>query len=980
MVLVKKVSHQTPDHGFEIMPVRPPTKSWSSTLRLPKSSFPPRPVLAEQSEYLKRCSDDLYEWQSRERSAQTPFVLHDGPPYANGSLHIGHALNKILKDIICRVKVQEGRRVIYVPGWDCHGLPIEIKALEQQRSKNKDEDGDTTLKLDAVGIRRAARSLATKTVKEQMKGFREWGVMADWDKAWKTMDKTFEIKQLGVFQEMVKKGLIFRRYKPVYWSPSSRTALAEAELEYREDHVSTTAYIKFSLVDVPEALKKKLPDNAQERGISAIIWTTTPWTLPANRAIAVHSELEYSIVSSGASELFIIASSRLSQIAPILFGDQPFDVVGHILGKELEGSKYMNILRGKESELQPIIHADFVSAESGSGLVHCAPGHGMDDYEVCTKLGIEAAAPVDDLGCFTAAAFPDDPQRLTGRSVLDGGSKEILEILGSDVIATHKYKHKYPYDWRSKLPVIIRATEQWFADVGHVKEDALQRLREVRFIPEPGRSRLESFVKGRSEWCISRQRAWGVPIPALYDKAGAALLTDESVAHIISVINERGIDAWWTDAADDPAWIVPGLEGTYRRGKDTMDVWFDSGTSWTQTEQQADVYLEGTDQHRGWFQSSLLTHTSASKRQGPPFKTLITHGFTLDDKGKKMSKSIGNTIAPSEIIDGSLLPPVKNKKKAGGNISQALGPDALRLWVASSDYTHDVVIGQPVLQFNHNALLKYRMIIKMLLGSMHPSARTAPITKLDQIALFQLQSVMNEVASAYSNFEFYKGVNLINKWIGSDLSAFYLEAMKDRLYCGDGGGVLEEIFHGLLRMLTPITPHLVEESWDHRPAWMKEDAQTHPFHRTLEDQIIPASRQVDPNILTDVKWLLCANAAIKAAQEEARAEKHIGSSLESSVVLQIPAKAKDVFQRYADELASIFVVSSVEIKTEASEPLEDEDIESPWRHTALRSNDGENVVATVLPPIDHKCPRCWRYVAPAEDELCGRCEEVVDVQ
>ncbi|KAK0114143.1 isoleucine-tRNA ligase [Cadophora gregata] len=965
------------------MPVRPPIKSWSSTLRLPKSSFPPRPAPADQAKYLKRCSDDLYEWQSRERSDQKPFVLHDGPPYANGRLHIGHALNKILKDIICRVKVQEGRRVVYVPGWDCHGLPIEIKALEQQRLKSKDQDGDAALNLDAIGVRRAARSLAAKTFKEQMKGFREWGVMADWDKAWKTMDKTFEIKQLGVFQEMVKKGLIFRRYKPVYWSPSSRTALAEAELEYKEDHVSTAAYVKFPLASVPEALKSKIPDGGKGRSVSAVIWTTTPWTLPANRAIAVHSELEYSVVASGTSDLFIIASSRLSQIGPMLFGDEPFEVfVESILGKELEGSKYINVLRGKESELQPIIHADFVSADSGSGLVHCAPGHGMDDYEVCTKLGIEAAAPVDDLGCFTAAAFPDDPQRLLGKSVLDGGSGDVLDVLGSDVITTHKYKHKYPYDWRSKLPVIVRATEQWFADVGRVKDDALQRLKGVRFIPESGRPRLESFVKGRSEWCISRQRAWGVPIPALYFEAGAAVLTDESVAHIISVINERGIDAWWTDAADDPAWIVPGLEGNYRRGKDTMDVWFDSGTSWTQTEQQADVYLEGTDQHRGWFQSSLLTHTSASGRHDPPFKTLITHGFTLDDKGKKMSKSIGNTIAPSEIIDGSLLPPVKTKKKAGGNISQALGPDALRLWAASSDYTHDVVIGQPVLQSNHNALLKYRMIIKMLLGSMHPSARTSPITKLDQIALSQLQTVMTDVASAFNNYEFYKGINLINKWINSDLSAFYLEAMKDRLYCGDGGGVLEEIFHGLMRMLTPITPHLIEEAWDHRPSWMKEEAQIHPFYRTLEDSIIPASRLPDPEILTDLKWLLSANAAIKAAQEEARAGKHIGSSLESSVILHVPAKARDVFQRYADELESIFVVSSVEVQTEPEGSVftESQATDAPWKHTALRSNGEGNVTATVLPPKDHKCPRCWRYVAPVENQLCARCDEVVPVE
>ncbi|KAF8855791.1 isoleucyl-tRNA synthetase [Acephala macrosclerotiorum] len=957
------------------MPVRPPTKSWSSTLRLPKSSFPPRPQLADQPKYLKRCSDDLYEWQSRERSAQKPFVLHDGPPYANGSLHVGHALNKILKDIICRVKLQQGRRVVYVPGWDCHGLPIEIKALEKQRENAKDGDAS----LDAIGIRRAARSLATKTVKEQMKGFREWGVMADWDKAWKTMDKMFEIKQLGVFQEMVKRELIFRRYKPVYWSPSSRTALAEAELEYKDDHVSTAAYVRFPMTKVPESVHSLLPEG---QSLNAVIWTTTPWTLPANRAIAVHTELEYSVVKHGEFYL-LIASTRVAALEKLLYktpnseteASGSFEVIlAGIWGRDIIGSQYVNVLRGKEQESQPVIHADFVSAESGSGLVHLAPGHGMDDYEVCTRHGIKAAAPVDDLGRFTSAAVPDDPDSFVGKSVLDGGSAEMLKYLGDKVLLSHKYKHKYPYDWRTKLPVIIRATEQWFADVRHVKDDALRNLQDVRFIPHTGQSRLESFVTGRSEWCISRQRAWGVPIPALYNEEGVAVLTGESVAHIVSAIEERGIDAWWTDAPDDPAWIVPGLEGTFRRGKDTMDVWFDSGTSWSQTDQQADVYLEGTDQHRGWFQSSLLTYTSAFGKEGPPFKTLITHGFTLDQEGKKMSKSIGNTIAPSQIIDGSLLPPVKIKKKGGGAVAQSLGPDALRLWVASSDYTRDVVIGQPVLQFNHSALLKYRMTLKMLLGSVHASARTAPTTKLDQIALAQLAAVMKEVADAYDNFEFYKGVNAINKWISTDLSAFYLEAMKDRLYCGDGGGVLEEIFHGLLRMLTPITPNLVEEAWDHRPEWMKAEEQTHPFHRTPGDLIISPEKLVDSEtLIADLPLLLNANAAIKVAQEEARANKMIGSSLESSVVLQFPEDGSSsitrrTFERYADELEGIFVVSSVEL---------DGNVDGQWKYSATFDMPGGKATAWVLPPKENKCPRCWRYVAPAEDELCKRCEDAV---
>jgi isoleucyl-tRNA synthetase len=855
-----------------------------------------------------------------------------------------------------------GRRVVYVPGWDCHGLPIEIKALEKHHRTHHGE------LLDAVSIRKAARALSTKTVKDQMKGFREWGIMADWEKAWRTTDKSFEIKQLEVFREMVKRGLIFRRFKPVYWSPSSKTALAEAELEYKDDHESLAAYIAFPITQAPQSIQNLLPGGSGK--LSALIWTTTPWTLPANRAIAVNSELEYSIVSRGA-DLFIVAKSRLTEVLQIMPAGSEFHVVVDSLpGRDLQGMKYQNPLRGKESVTQPLILADFVSADSGTGLVHCAPGHGMDDYEVCTRLGIPAVSPVDDNGCFTGVALPDNPSALEGTSVTDGGSRRVLDLLDeSMVLATHPYKHKYPYDWRTKLPVIVRATEQWFADVGSVKDDALRRLKDVRFIPDGGQSRIESFVKGRSEWCISRQRAWGVPIPALYGEDGKAVVTEESVNHIISVIQDRGIDAWWTDAQDDPAWLVPGMEGSYLRGKDTMDVWFDSGTSWTQTPQQADVYLEGTDQHRGWFQSSLLTHTCASGKGFAPFKTLITHGFTLDQDGRKMSKSIGNVIAPKEIMDGSILPAPTSKKKG---TSQVLGADALRLWVAGCDYTRDVVIGQPLLKANHSALVKYRVMLKMLLGSMHKEARTAPITKLDQIALSQLETTMTEVAAAYDNFEFYKGLNAINRWISNDLSAVYFEAAKDRLYCADGGGVVEEIFQGLLRMLTPIVPSLVEEAWDHRPQWMKEEDQAHPFHRILTDQLTERNPKPAEHVQGDIPWLLNANAAIKAAQEQARSKKLIGSSLESSVVLQLPPDAQQLFSRYADELDSIFVSSSVSIN---------EPVEGDWQFSApFATPNGEvSGMAWAVPAKDAKCPRCWRFVAPAEDKLCRRCEGVVGV-
>ncbi|KAH8669632.1 tRNA synthetases class I-domain-containing protein [Tricladium varicosporioides] len=967
------------------MPIRSAV-SWSSTLRLPKASFPPRPLPELQLEYLHRCTALLYSWQKqRDRPCpKEPFILHDGPPYANGELHIGHALNKILKDIICRAKIQAGRTVIYVPGFDCHGLPIELKALEELKTKHPNDSHD----LSPVEIRKQAFKLAARTVKEQKKGFQEWAVMGDWNSAWRTLDKDFELKQLRVFQEMAKKGLIFRRYKPVYWSPSSKTALAEAELEYKDDHLSTAAYVKFPIIKLPESLGDWEVLHSLEN-ISAVIWTTTPWTLPANRAIAVHSELEYSVVRVGVEHL-IIAKSRLSQLTGQLFSKQNVEIVVETVpGRILLEAQYHNILRGRSSKPQLIIHADFVSAESGSGLVHLAPGHGMDDYEVCTKLGIEAAAPVDDLGCFDHTAFPDNPAALLGKNVLDGGSAQVLSLLKDRTLMVHTYKHKYPYDWRTKKPIIVRATEQWFADVGSVKDNALQALSGVKFIPDSGRARLESFVKGRSEWCISRQRVWGVPIPALYDTiTGAAVLSDESIDHIITKLDEKDWHAWWTDAPDDPDWIVPGLEGSYRRGTDTMDVWFDSGTSWTQTQEQADVYLEGTDQHRGWFQSSLLTYTSASGREEAPFKTLITHGFTLDKSGKKMSKSIGNTIAPSQIMDGTLLPQNSKKEKF---TNKGLGADELRLWVASSDYTRDIVIGEPVLKANHTALLKYRMIIKMLLGSVHQSARSAPITKLDKIALAQLESVLIEVNTHYENYEFHKAVNAINRWINADLSAFYLEAMKDRLYCGDGGGVLEEIFTGLLKMLSPITPILVQEAWDYRPHWLGKSAKNdhvNPWVSPLTKPVYSRQRvhltryskpqvdlpmHADPQILLDVPWLLNANAAIKTALEEARTAKLIGSSLESAIILQLSTEAREVFDRYEDELESIFVVSSVELDVQVPN-------DAKWKFECEFDTPGGKGKAWVLSPKKDKCPRCWRYVKEEDDELCKRCDDVVAEQ
>lgn len=994
------------------MPELPRTlaRSWSSTLKLPKSTFPARATPTDQTKYLKRCTDEFYAWQRLNRPADRPFVLHDGPPYANGDLHVGHALNKILKDIICRVQVGLGKRVRYVPGWDCHGLPIELKALEARKDAQEEEGP-----VSAAVTRKIARNLAGKTIKKQMNGFRGFGVMADWENHWKTMDKDYEKRQLGIFREMVERGLIYRRFKPVYWSPSTGTALAEAELEYKENHVSTAAFVKLPLFKVPSHLEQN--PLLKDKSINAVIWTTTPWTLPANAAIAIHPSLEYTIVKSSSHGHLLVAQSRLESLANILMEDLSVIVPG-IPGSELaDNTTYKALFKGSDQKPQPIISADFVTAESGTGLVHCAPGHGMDDYDACASRGISAFAPVDDHGKFTDLAIPDDPERLSGKSVLGEGNAAALEhiALQGQLLSQHRYEHKYPCDWRSKQPIIIRATEQWFADVGDIRDSALKALDGVQFVPGAGRQRLENFVKNRSEWCISRQRAWGVPIPALYHEGtGEALLTKDSVSHIMSVIDERGVDAWWTDDINDPAWVPASLReisgSGYRRGTDTMDVWFDSGTSWAEIEalpaersHPADIYLEGSDQHRGWFQSGLLTFVAHQLASNPgsapvsPFKTLITHGFTLDEEGRKMSKSIGNVVSPQDIMGGTLLPPLQPKKGKGEKqagtkepVYDALGPDALRLWAASSDYTRDVVIGKQVLQTVHTSLHKYRVSFKLLLGALSDFRveNKVPYNQLllvDRIALYHLSEMVFAARAACESFEFYKAVNAINRWANIEFSSFYIEAVKDRLYTYAEDSLsrraaqttLFYICQHLQEVLAPITPLLVEETWNHTPEATQAETE-HPLQRIAAN---PAPEWQDSSLNADYQEIVGAHTSIKGMLEKARGQKQAGSSLQSFVHIQIPrTSTQSVLQRNVDELADIFVVSSVTLGG-SDEAVPDAITNAEWRYSEdFGLPNGDKGIVHVFSPQAAKCPRCWRYVMPeaeAAETACDRCEEVV---
>jgi isoleucyl-tRNA synthetase len=981
------------------------------------------------------------------------FTLHDGPPYANGPLHAGHALNKITKDIICRYQVTQGKEVSYIPGWDCHGLPIEIKALQAQK-----KDASQT---SPVTVRAAARQLATRTIEDQKRGFKEWAVMGDWDNAYKTMERGFEIRQLEVFKTMFEKGLIYRQNKPVHWSPSSRTALAEAELEYDEGHKSLAAFVRFPVQLSEELRNGALKDVAGE--VNVVIWTTTPWTLPANSAVAVHKDMEYCLVkdSDGSGELTLVAATRVAEYAAVLERELSV-VVSGLRGSDLAGKlQYENPFQ-KARGLQPVIHADFVTDSSGTGLVHLAAGHGMDDYHVCHALGFPAFAPVDDAGAFTKDAFPDQPELLEGLLVADekkSGSNAVCDYLEKQGLLRGKqaYSHKYPIDWRTKEPVITRATEQWFANVESIKDASMKAITDVQFMPESGRSRLESFIQGRSQWCISRQRAWGVPIPALYQVNGDTLeatMDSKTIDHIIEVIKVRGIDAWWTDAQDDPAWKPEHLTGTYVRGKDTMDVWFDSGTSWTllpaQTNQPAaDVYLEGTDQHRGWFQSSLLTHVAtqpySSSVVKAPYKTLITHGFTLDSEGRKMSKSLGNVISPMQIMSGELLPPIKRKKqkgqatngaqaKPGAQSYDAMGSDALRLWVASCDYTRDVTIGQHVLMSVNQALHKYRVTFKWLLGifslpscppnftsfehltPQEPTDSTNYSADLaDRLAIYRLVQISQEVHAHYTRYEFYKGINTLNKYISNDLSAFYFEALKDGIYTGARENcnltqrALGLIFYELLKMLAPVTPLLVEEVWDHVPALLKDNS-THPA-RAVWTPLSSPGFPTEHAMHTMHTAITSLGATIKSSQEKLRADKKIGSPLESSVTLYLTQTSAPKFANafracthtslldtkvMQDQLAALFVVSEFRIRVanDGGVSASDFEVEKPedWKEAVEWSVEewigeqeedegglfGQGALVAVHAPSGGKCPRCWRFVKEEKEEVCGRCAGVIE--
>ncbi|KAG0338836.1 hypothetical protein BG004_007058, partial [Podila humilis] len=872
-------------------PKEKPDQKYASSLLLPNTTFPLRgDAVNREHLFRQRATSDLYRWQTENNPGEL-FILHDGPPYANGPLHLGHALNKTLKDFINRQKVMKGHKVDYRPGWDCHGLPIELKALATFTHNEKSFKQDYT----PVDVRSVSMATATAAIEAQKADFLSYGVMADWDNAYKTMDRDYEVQQLNVFFGMMKKGLIYRANKPVYWSPSSQTALAEAELEYNDKHASMTAWTVYCLFKTNSVFH---PDN----------------------------------IYIAAKDLLGEMKTRFSHGRPQqqqqTQTEVTLTVLGELTGQELLTSEYAHPF--DDNLLQPFILADYVTADTGSGLVHTAPGHGMDDYKVCKALGIGPFCPVDRNGFFTAEAG----SAFEGKDVLDDGAVQVFKELAArgTLIDKQKYVHKYPYDWRTKQPVIQCATPQWFADVDSIKPNVLNALESVRIVPEAGRRRLEGFVLSRTEWCISRQRSWGVPIPVFYDReTDEALMTESSVKHVIDVVKTHGSGAWWK--MTDSELLAPEYDATkYRRGFDTMDVWFDSGTSWAMIQNKmsshsdrpfvADVYFEGSDQHRGWFQSSLLTSVALTGKA--PYGTLITHGFLLDDKGFKQSKSLGNTTDPKVVMKGG-----ENLKK-----DPAYGTDVLRLWVASSEYTKDISIGKTILAQVAESLRKFRGTARFMLGNLNgfkAVEHKVPYSELgllERAMLVEVFDFMQSVDAAYDGFAFNKVYGLLQYFSSSTLSAFYLDVTKDTLYSEPKYSrkrravqtVLLHSLNAFTQSIAPLAPHFAEEVYENYrestpsplPSVFRRSWWTAP-----PEWDSPASRQ-------QYAILKALRSAAAGLLEHARSAKILGPSLEGTVQILLsiedgaPSFLANLVTQYTAELATYLIVSNVTVTSMGS--------------------------------------------------------------
>jgi isoleucyl-tRNA synthetase len=914
---------------------------YKDTLLMPKTEFPMRGNLPKREPEIQEKWEKMNIYQKvQERTEGRPlFILHDGPPYANGDLHMGHALNKTLKDFIVRYKSMTGFCAPYVPGWDTHGLPIE-QALTNKGVKRKE--------MTVAEFRKLCAEYAYEQVDNQRTSFKRLGVRGDWENPYLTLNPEYEAQQIKVFGEMANKGYIYKGLKPVYWSPSSESALAEAEIEY-QDKRSASIYVAFKVKD-----GKGVLDNETR----IIIWTTTPWTMPANLGISVHPDLNYAVVLVN-NEKFLVAEALLEEVSKVLEWESP-EVIKTVKGRDLEYITAEHPFYDRESL---VMLGEHVTTDSGTGCVHTAPGHGEDDFIVGKKYGLDVLCPVDDKGRMTSEApgfeglFYDEANKPITEKLKEVGA----------LLKLNFFTHSYPHDWRTKKPVIFRATAQWFASIDAFRNELLEQIKEVKWVPAWGETRLFNMVRDRGDWCISRQRAWGVPIPVFYAENGDSIITEETIEHVSQLFRQHGSNIWFEREAKEllpEGFAHPGSpNGHFSKETDIMDVWFDSGSSHQAVlverdalRRPADLYLEGSDQYRGWFNSSLTTSVAVSGKA--PYKGILSHGFALDGEGRKMSKSLGNVILPGKVIS-------------------QMGAEIVRLWVASVDYQADVRVSDAILKQVSEVYRKIRNTFRFLLGNLNdfqPEANKVSYDQLrevDQFMLVKLNQLIKTVHASYENYEFASIYHAINNFCTQDLSAFYLDFAKDVLYIEAEDNyerrsmqtVLYECLTALTQLLSPVLPHTADEVWEFIPGVEEESVQ-------LTD--MPEYKELPNASKLEEKWskFLDLRDDVLKALEEARNAKVIGKSLTAKVTLYVNAEMRELLESITESVNQLFIVSEFEVGGSMGEAPEN----------AIKL---QNAAIEVEKAAGETCERCW-IVTPEVGKnekhptLCPRCAEVVE--